>query len=166
LRFGELVGLRVEDVDLAARRIRVRRSITRVGGKPIEGNPKSAAGRRVDPDSAANAAELTDRLAGRPLGAPAITSPNDSRLGLENWKRATRGRQAIVEIGRPSLRVHDDRHTYASLAYRAGVELRLLQKTMDHASITVTVHTYADLYDDELDVVAFALDALHDRPSR
>ncbi|WP_029113150.1 hypothetical protein [Mycobacterium sp. URHB0044] len=34
-----------------------------------------------------------------------------------------------------------------------------------HASITVTAHVYADLYDDELDVVASALDALDDRPS-
>lgn len=49
LRFGELVGLRVEDVDLTARRLRVRRSITQVGGKLIEGNPKSAPGRRSIP---------------------------------------------------------------------------------------------------------------------
>jgi integrase len=33
-----------------------------------------------------------------------------------------------------------------------------------HASITVTAHVYADLYDDELDDVASALDALDDRP--
>jgi hypothetical protein len=37
MRFGELIGLRVEDVDLDARRIRVRRSITQVGGKLVEG---------------------------------------------------------------------------------------------------------------------------------
>jgi hypothetical protein len=40
-----------------------------------------------------------------------------------------------------------------------------LQKTIGHASITVMAHVYADLYDDELDVVASALDALDDRPS-
>jgi integrase len=66
----------------------------------------------------------------------------------------------IGEIGRPTLRVHDLRHTYASLARRAGADLRLLQKTMGHASITVTAHIYADLYDDELDDIASALDAL------
>jgi site-specific recombinase XerD len=49
------------------------------------------------------------------------------------------------------------------LARRAGADLRLLQKTMGHASITVTAHIYADLYDDELDDVASALDALDDR---
>ena len=83
-------------------------------------------------------------------------------VGLENWKRSTRWREAIVEIGRPSLRVHELRHAYASLARRAGADLRLLQKTMGHASITVTAHIYTGLYDDELDDVASALDALDD----
>ena len=165
MRFGELVGLRVEDVDLKARRIRVRRSITQVGGKLIEGNPKSAAGRRSIPIPQRLMPVLANRVAGRPPGAPAITSPTGALLGLENWKRSTHWRAAILEIDRPAMRVHDLRHTYASLARRAGADLRLLQKTMGHASITVTAHIYADLYDDELDVVASALDALDDRPS-
>ena len=74
-------------------------------------------------------------------------------------------RQSIVEIGRLMLRVHDLRHTYAPLARRAGADLPLLQKTMGHASITVTAHIFADLYDNELDDVASALDALDDRPA-
>jgi integrase len=60
---------------------------------------------------------------------------------------------------------HDLRHPYASLARRAGADLRLLQKTMGHASITVTAHIYADLYDDELDDIASALDLLDDSRS-
>ena len=65
-------------------------------------------------------------------------------------------------LGPPDLRVHDLRHTYASLSRRAGADLRLLQKAMGHASITVTAHTYADLFDDELDDIATALDSLDD----
>src|SRR3954464_13497341 len=95
MRFGELTGLNVEDVDLKARRIRVRRSITQVGGKLVEGNTKSSAGRRSIPI-------LTTRLAGRRPGEPAITSPMGSRLGLQNWKRSVKWRQAIIEIGRPN----------------------------------------------------------------
>lgn len=162
LRFGELVGLRVEDVDLAARRLRIKRSITQVGGRLVEGNPKTAAGRRSVPIPQRVMPILAQRITGRLPGQPAITSPNGSLLGLENWKRSTRWRHAIIRIGRPTLRVHDLRHTYASLARRAGADLRLLQKTLGHASITVTAHVYADLYDDELDDVASALDALDD----
>jgi integrase len=64
------------------------------------------------------------------------------------------------KLGRPKLRIHDLRHTYASLARSAGADLRLLQGTLGHASITVTAHTYADLYDSDLDAVADALDTL------
>jgi len=45
---------------------------------------------------------------------------------------------------------------------KAGADLRLLQKTMGHASITVTAHVYAGLYVDELDGIASALDSTND----
>jgi integrase len=151
LRFGELTG-----------RIRVRRSITQVGGRLVEGNPKSDAGRRSVPIPERLVPALKARLDNRPRSAPAITSPRGSRLGPENWKRSVNWKSAITKIGRDKMRVHDLRHTYASLSRRAGADLRLLQKAMGHASITVTAHTYADLFDDELDNVAAALDSLDD----
>ena len=46
------------------------------------------------------------------------------------------------------------------MARSAGAEMKLLQVTMGHASIMVTAHTYADLYDSDLDRVANALDGL------
>jgi integrase len=162
LRFGEVTGLNVEDVDMDARRVRVRRSMTQVGGKLVEGNPKSEAGRRSVPIPERLMPTFKARLDARPRGAPAISSPKGSRLSLENWKRAVNWRKSAIEIGRPELRVHDLRHTYASLSRRAGADLRLLQKAMGHASITVTAHTYADLFDDELDDIAAALDSLDD----
>jgi integrase len=162
LRFGELTGLNVEDVDIGARRIRVRRPMTQVGGKLVEGNPKSDAGRRSVPIPEGLMPALKAPLDARPAGAPAIASPRGSRLSLENWKRAVNGRKSVTESGRAALRVHDLRHTYASLSRRAGAHLRLLQKAMGHASITVTAHTYADLIDDELHHIATALDSLDD----
>jgi integrase len=105
---------------------------------------------------------LKARPDGRPPGAAAITSPRGSRLALENWKRPVNWQAAIVKVGREGLRVHDLRHTVASLSRRAGADLRLLQKAMGHASIAVTAHTYADLFDDELDNIAAALDSLSD----
>src|SRR6516225_2163286 len=125
-------------------------------------NPKSEAGRRSVPIPERLVPALKARLDGRARSAPAIASPRGSRLGLENWKRAVNWKAAIAQVGRERLRVHDLRHTYASLSRRAGADLRLLQKAMGHASITVTAHTYADLFDDELDNIAAALDSLTD----
>jgi hypothetical protein len=86
----------------------------------------------------ATAVNFTDATPVFRAGAPAVASPRGSRLGLENWKRSVRWRSAVAEIGREKLRVHDLLHTCASLSRRAGADLRLLQKAMGHASITVT----------------------------
>jgi len=114
LRFGELTGLNVEDVELQARRIRIRRSITQLSGRLIEGPPKSRAGRRSVPIPERLVPILKRRIEGRPAGEPAIMSPKGSRLGLENWKRAVAWRTRIAELGHPTMRVHDLRHTYAT----------------------------------------------------
>src|SRR5437764_14341994 len=71
--------------------------------------------------------------------------------------------RTVPPVGlKPTLGGFSVRHTYASLSRRAGADLRLLQMAMGHASITVTAHTYADLFDDELDNIAAALDSLDD----
>lgn len=160
LRFGELTGLNVEDVDLPARRIRVRRSITQLSGRLLEGPPKSRAGRRGVPIPERVMPILQRRIQGRTAGQPAIMSAKGSRLGLENWKRAVGWRIRIAELGRPTMCVHDLRHTYATLARSVGADMKLLQVTMGHASITVTARTYADLYDSDLDRVPDVLDGL------
>jgi integrase len=98
LRFGELIGLNVEDVDLDARRVRVRRSMTQVGGRLVEGNPKSMAGRRSVPIPERLVPLFKARIDGRPHGAPAVTSRRGSRLSLENWKRSVRGRSAVAGL--------------------------------------------------------------------
>ena len=164
LRWGELCGLNVADVDLAANRIRVRRSMSQVGGKLVSGATKSRAGTRSVPIPQRVVPLLSRRIEGRPADEPAIRSPRGAPLSRENWVRSVKWKQCTAAVGRPNLRIHDLRHTYASLARSAGADLRLLQKTMGHASITVTAHVYADLYDGELDAVAAAMDTFHIDP--
>ena len=125
--------LNVEDVDVEARRIRVRRSITQVGGRLVEGNPKSDAGRRSVPIPERLVPALKARLDNRQPGAPAITSPRGSRLGLENWKRSVDWKAAITKLGRDKMRVHDLRHTYASLLIAQGAHPKLISEQLGHA---------------------------------
>lgn len=160
LRWGELVGLRVEDVDLTRRRLRVVRSVTPVAGKPVEGPPKSRAGRRMVPIAEPAARVLARRMSGRRGDEPAVGSQSGGMLRVTNWRQQTKWNATLRSLGLDGLRPHDLRHTYASLARSAGADLKLLQATMGHSSITVTADTYADLYDNELDAVADALDRL------
>jgi len=59
----------------------------------------------------------------------------------------------------PRLTLHDLRHTAASLAVPAGANVKSVQRMLGHASAAVTLDVYADLFDDDLDAVAVALDA-------
>jgi integrase len=53
---------------------------------------------------------------------------------------------------------HDLRHTAASLAVSAGANVKAIQKMLGHASAAMTLDIYADLFDDDLEAVAVALD--------
>lgn len=66
----------------------------------------------------------------------------------------------------PRLTPHDLRHTAASLAISAGANVKAVQRMLGHASAAMTLDTYADLFDDDLDEVAARLnDAMVEIPS-
>jgi integrase len=58
----------------------------------------------------------------------------------------------------PRVTIHDLRHTAASLAIAAGANVKVVQRMLGHASAAMTLDSYADLFDDDLDAVALALD--------
>ncbi len=58
----------------------------------------------------------------------------------------------------PLVTPHDLRHTAASLAVQAGANVKAVQRMLGHASAAMTLDVYADLFDDDLDAVATALD--------
>jgi integrase len=161
LRWSELVGLRVGDIDLATRRLHVRRAAPEVEGRIIIGPPKTRAAKRTVPLPQIVVDALTPRIDGRQPDEPAITSPNGALLRSNNWRRHAHWSQALRTTKLAPLTIHDLRHTYASLARKSGADLRYVQKTMGHSTPTVTANIYSDLYSDELDQVATNLDRLH-----
>ncbi len=57
----------------------------------------------------------------------------------------------------PRLTPHDLRHTAASLAISSGANVKAVQRMLGHASAAMTLDTYADLFEDDLDEVATRL---------
>lgn len=55
------------------------------------------------------------------------------------------------------LTIHSLRHTYASLAIKAGSDVKTLQAVMGHASAAETLDTYADLWPNRTGEVAAAI---------
>ena len=79
-------------------------------------------------------------------------------MRMSNWRRAifvpARARAGLSD----RFRVHDLRHTAASLMIQAGYPPKMLQEIMGHASITTTLDLYGHLYPGEMDRHAARLD--------
>ena len=83
-----------------------------------------------------------------------VRSP-DSRRG---WFVSAVRKAQTADSTFPRMTLHDLRHTAASLAISAGANVKAIQRMLGHASAAMTLDTYADLFDDDLDSVADALD--------
>jgi integrase len=150
LRWGEATALRVCDIDFDRRRADVRRAFSDVGGRVILGTPKSHQSRTV-PLPQFLAAELAAAVAGKHADQLVFTMPGGGVMRMTNWRRSVflsaRRRAGLSD----RFRVHDLRHTAASLMIQAGYPPKMLQEIMGHASITTTLDLYGHLYPGEMD---------------
>jgi integrase len=81
-------------------------------------------------------------------------------IRLQNFRRRV-WEPAVKRVGLPDgLRIHDLRHTAASLLVNAGVPMKSVQEHLGHSSITVTMDRYSHLDDDARRHVAGVLDGL------
>lgn len=141
LRLGELRALRRCDVDLRGRRLHVRQSVA--VGHVVPTSPKSGRARTV-PMAADLARVLAEHIERHTIvGAAYLFAPTSA----EPLKRSTLRRpfQRICERAElPVLRLHDMRHTCASLLVSSGAPLTVVQSILGHSSITTTM-IYAHL---------------------
>jgi integrase len=158
LRWGELAGLRVRDLDFKRRRLNVRETMVEVGGYFEQSVPKDYEERSIPvPEFIMD--RLADHVAGKSSADRVFVSyrtqmPIRNRSFRRYWFD-----EAAVEIGIPGLTPHELRHTCASLAVSVGANVKAVQKMLGHASAAITLDVHADLFDEDLDGVATALNA-------
>ncbi len=137
LRIGEALELRRKDVDLDRQAVSIERSVAWVRGRPIVGSPKSAAGRRrvsVPPHVLPALRNHLDQHVGR--GQDALLFPaRDGKSHLQPSVFHDAFRRARAAAGRDDLRVHDLRHTGATLAALTGATLAELQSRLGHSTV-------------------------------
>lgn len=160
LRWGEAIGLRIHNLDTLRRRILVRENAVYVGSRIVVGTPKTHEDRSVpypaflsEPLARQCEAKTRDQLVfGNGVAHLAKTSSDTG------WfVRAVRKSQADDPTF-PHVTPHDLRHTAASLAISAGANPKAVQRMLGHASAAMTLDTYADLFEDDLDAVSERLD--------
>lgn len=160
LRWGEATALRVRHVDALRRRVNVEENAVLVSGLVHVGTPKTHRSRSVPyPEFLAlPIAQLAESKSRDDLlfgdGRIHVRLPS-SRNG---WFTVAVHACRTADPAFPRVTPHDLRHTAASLAVQAGAHVKAVQRMLGHASAAMTLDVYADLFDDDLDAVAAALD--------
>jgi integrase len=156
IRWGEAVALRVRDVEFLRRRLSIHENAVQLGVGHAVGPTKGRTARSVpvpafvlDELSALSKGKRPDDLVFGVPGGGYLPRPKSDG----GWFAA-----AVKRAGVQAITPHDLRHTCASLAVSAGVNVLALQRMLGHKSAKVTLDTYSDLFDADLDAVATALD--------
>ncbi len=153
MRRSELLGLRWSDVDLLLCQISVNRAMHRLkNGDIVFRPPKTAKGRRIVSLSPSTALVLrehwetqeairlmqglrledTDLVFSKEDGSPLI--PN---VVTSAWIRLAK------RTGLNGIRLHDARHTHASLMLKQGIHPKIVQERLGHSTIAITLDTYS-----------------------
>ena len=153
LRQGEALGLLWDAVDLDAGTLTVRRALQRQAGEGLVlVDPKSRAGRRTIklPDALRDALRVHRvRQAEQRLAAGNVWEdrgfvfcqptgrPIDRRRDWQDWKTL------LKAAGVRDARLHDARHTAATLLLQQGVPARVVMDILGHSQISLTLGTYS-----------------------
>ncbi len=154
MRRGEVLGLSWDVVDLDAGTVSVRRTLVDVlpGGDPVWSDPKTDRGRRlVNLDAGTigklrshRAAQAQERLlvgTGYRDHALVFAMPDGRPIHPERFSREYAETVARSEL--PVIRLHDLRHTWATLALQAGVHPKVVQERLGHSNIAITLDIYS-----------------------
>ncbi|GMU79339.1 MAG: hypothetical protein AMXMBFR46_21310 [Acidimicrobiia bacterium] len=162
MRRGEALGLHWTDVDLAVGRLTINRSLTVVDGALVWSSPKTARSRRslsLDPETVAVLRSHKVRQAEEQLAAGELWTGENvlfcDELGrpLHPDRFTKTFARAVAGAGVPTIRLHDLRHTWATLALQAGVHPKVVSERLGHATTGITLDIYSHVQP-ELDAQA------------
>jgi integrase len=154
LRWGEAVGLKRDRVDLARNRLIIGETLSEVDGKLYTVAPKTHRRREVVIPPFLHTM-LVNHL--RDVDELVWTTPSGKPLRSSNFRKKV-WIPALETAGIEYLRVHDLRHTAASLMISAGASPKAIAGQLGHNSIKVTMDTYGHLFPSDQDALAAALD--------
>jgi hypothetical protein len=125
-----------------------------LGWEVIEEDPKSDAGERtialdtgtVTALRAHRRAQLTERLACPAWEDSGKVFTRENGEPLHPATITDRFHELVAAADLPPVRLHDLRHGAASLMLAARVDLKVVQETLGHSSITLTSDTYTSVY--------------------
>jgi integrase len=151
LRWGELAGLQVGDrVSVPGPGLRLRRAVLASGGGALYVDTLKNKRARTVP-LVLDLLPIVDRWgAGKAPDAGLFSAPQGGPLRESNWKRSVGWSAATSAVGIPGFRVHDLRHTAASVWLAAGADPKVVQRVLGHATAAMTMDLYGHMIDANL----------------
>ncbi len=152
LRRGEALGLRWADLNLEAGRASIRQTLVCVNHEVQISSPKTTKSRRaiaLDQGTIAVIREHRDAQAEQAAAIGDEWPDHDLILTLTDGRPIHPERfsrefdRRIQRWGLPRIRLHDLRHTWATLALQAGVHPKVVSERLGHANISITLDTYS-----------------------
>ena len=155
IREGELLALTRGDLDFAQQKLSVNKSYQRLGSEDIISPPKTPKSNRVVDMPTFLCDELKAYLshiynAGPNARIFPLTKSNLYREMVAGCKKS----------GVKKIRVHDLRHSHASLLVELGYSPLLIAERLGHENIETTLNTYSHLYPNKQSELAKALETL------
>ena len=151
LRRAEIAGLKWEHIDFKAQTMKIADTRVSVGGKPQPSSTKTQRSQRVLPIPAPLMSALLQARATQRRERLASTNYTDSGYVVVDERgkpylpdRLSRSwRRACKEAGLPEIRLHDARHTCATLMHHQGVPIVTIAAWLGHVDASFTMRTYA-----------------------
>jgi integrase len=152
MRRGEVLGLASDSLDLDAGRLAVTRALIAVGYQVEFSEPKTERGRRsvaLDPQTvgvlrAHRKRQVAEQLAlGPAYQDRGLVFCREDGTPIHPDRASKLFAQHVKAAGLPRIRLHDLRHTHATLALVAGVHPKVVSERLGHSSIAITLDTYS-----------------------
>ncbi len=153
MRRSELLALRWSDVDLLLCQISVTRSMHRLkDGKIVFQPPKTAKGRRIVSLSPSTVLVLREHretqetirlMQGLHLEDNDLVFSKEDRSPITPNVVTSAWVRLAKRAGLEGIRLHDARHTHASLMLKQGIHPKIVQERLGHSTIAITLDTYS-----------------------
>ena len=141
MRLGELLALNTKYVDLEKRTISITKSYQRLGKKDVITPPKTPKSKRVITIPEFLAADIKDYM-----DSLYDLQENDRLFPITKYYLEHEMQRGIKESGVKRIRVHDLRHSHASLLVELGFQPLAIAERLGHEKIETTLNTYSHLY--------------------
>ena len=155
MREGELLALSPTDIDFDNKLISINRTYQRIGGKDVFTSPKTRKSKRKIPIPDFLCQELSDYIQSRyMLDADERLFPiTKSYLSHEMIR-------GCKNTGVKKIRIHDIRHSHASLLINQGCDALMLADRLGHEKVSTTLNTYSHLFPHKQQELVHSLESL------